>query len=174
MDKKRESSIGVSRREFLKIGAAGAASAALGSLGLPESVFAAGKSGKPNIIVILSDDHGYAELGCQGGKDIPTPNIDTIAANGVRFTSGYVSCPVCSPTRAGLATGRYQTRFGHEFNPGTPEKAASIFGLPLTEVTLAERLKAAGYATGMVGKWHLGYRPELLPMQRGFQEFFGC
>src|SRR5439155_8040665 len=73
---------------------------------------------RPNVLVIVADDQGYADLGCQGSKDIPTPNIDTIAKNGVRCTSGYVSGPYCSPTRAGLMTGRYQTRFGHEFNPG--------------------------------------------------------
>ena len=128
---------------------------------------------RPNIIVIVADDLGYADLGCQGCKDIPTPNIDTLAQNGVRFTSGYVSCPVCSPTRAGLMTGRYQQRFGHEFNPGPVARASSNFGLPLTEVTLADRLKAAGYATGMVGKWHLGTQPAYQPQQRGFDEFFG-
>ncbi len=159
----------ISRREFIKIGAAGAASAVLG---LSESVFAADMA-KPNIIVILGDDHGYADLGCQGLKGIPTPNIDSIAANGVRFTSGYVSCPVCSPTRAGLMTGRYQTRFGHELNPGPPAKAKKGFGLPLDEVTIAGRLKSAGYATGAIGKWHLGYEPRFHPMKRGFDEFFG-
>jgi arylsulfatase A-like enzyme len=121
----------------------------------------------------VADDLGYADLGCQGCKDIPTPNIDTLAKNGVRFTNGYVSCPVCSPTRAGLMTGRYQQRFGHEFNPGPAELASANFGLPLTEVTLPARLKAAGYATGMVGKWHLGYQTAYQPQQRGFDEFFG-
>src|SRR5208283_5218039 len=100
----------------------------------------------------------YGELGVQGCKDIPTPNIDSIARAGVRFTNGYVSCPVCSPTRAGMATGRYQQRFGHEFNPGPAQVADDRFGLPLTETTLATRLKGEGYATGMFGKWHLGYR----------------
>ncbi|MEW6200412.1 MAG: sulfatase, partial [bacterium] len=126
-----------------------------------------------NIIVILADDLGYAEPGCQGGKDIPTPNIDSLAANGVRFTSGTVSCPVCSPTRAGLLTGRYQQRFGHEFNPGPAVSASDIFGLPLGEKTMADRLKALGYATGIVGKWHLGYNEAYTPTRRGFDEFFG-
>jgi len=128
---------------------------------------------RPNIVVILADDLGYGELGVQGCKDVPTPNIDSIAAAGVRFTDGYVSCPVCSPTRAGLMTGRYQQRFGHEFNPGPAASADVKFGLPLTEVTLADRVKSLGYATGLVGKWHLGFTPELHPLQRGFQEFFG-
>jgi arylsulfatase A-like enzyme len=126
---------------------------------------------KPNIVLIVADDLGYGELGVQDATDIATPNIDSIAKNGVRFTSGYVSCPVCSPTRAGLLTGRYQQRFGHEFNPGnTP---AEKFGLPLTESTVADRLKAVGYATGIIGKWHLGFAAEYHPLNRGFDEFFG-
>jgi arylsulfatase A-like enzyme len=128
---------------------------------------------RPNILVIVADDLGYGELGCQGHNDIPTPHIDSIAKNGVRFTAGYVSCPVCSPTRAGLMTGRYQQRFGHEFNPGPVDNASDRFGLVRDEKTLAERLKAAGYATGMVGKWHLGTKPGLRPTERGFDEFFG-
>lgn len=124
-------------------------------------------------MLILADDLGYRELGVQGCPDIPTPNVDSIAANGVRFTDGYVSCPICAPTRAGLLTGRYQQRFGFETNPGPEEYADPGFGLPLEQTTLAERLKGLGYATGMVGKWHLGYRPELQPPQRGFDEFFG-
>ncbi len=125
---------------------------------------------KPNIIIIVSDDHGYAEIGAQGCKDIPTPNIDSIATSGVRFTNGYVSCPVCSPTRAGLLTGRYQQRFGHEFNSGEKGKPSM---LPLTEATLADRLKKNGYVTGAVGKWHLGPIEKYRPLDRGFDEFFG-
>jgi arylsulfatase A-like enzyme len=129
---------------------------------------------RPNIVLIVADDLGYGELTVQGfAKDIPTPNIDAIAAHGVRFTQGYVSAPLCSPTRAGLATGRYQQRFGHEFNPGPRDHASSTFGLPRTETMLAERMRSFGYATGMVGKWHLGFQPELTPPQRGFDSFFG-
>lgn len=126
---------------------------------------------RPNVIVILSDDQGYADVGYQGCKDIPTPNIDALARGGVRFSNGYVSCPVCSPTRAGLMTGRYQQRFGHEHNPG-PDPGDN-FGLPLDQVTLADRMKAAGYVTGIVGKWHLGFDEKRHPLSRGFDEFFG-
>jgi arylsulfatase A-like enzyme len=125
---------------------------------------------KPNILVIVSDDQGYADVGVQGCKDVPTPNLDALAKSGTRFTSGYVSGPYCSPTRAGLMTGRYQTRFGHEFNPGG--KGPDI-GLPLTETTIADRFRKAGYATGLVGKWHLGDGPSYRPQNRGFDEFFG-
>jgi arylsulfatase A-like enzyme len=128
---------------------------------------------KPNILVILSDDHGYAEMGCQGCKDIPTPHLDSIARNGIRFTNGYVTCPICAPTRAGLLTGRYQQRFGFETNPGPETTASDRFGIDSKESTIADRLKALGYATGMFGKWHVGYKPELQPIRRGFDEFFG-
>ncbi|HEY0983668.1 sulfatase [Schlesneria sp.] len=140
---------------------------------------------KPNILLIVADDLGYADLGFQGGADIPTPAIDSLAAGGVRFTNGYVSGPYCSPTRAGLLTGRYQQRFGHEFNPGgnraggnrgggnRPGPNFSGKGLPLEETTFANRFKDAGYVTGLVGKWHLGGGPEYHPFKRGFDEFFG-
>jgi arylsulfatase A-like enzyme len=121
-----------------------------------------------NILIFLSDDVGYAEYGFQGNKDIPTPNIDSIAKKGVRFTQGYVSGPYCSPTRAGLMTGRYQTRFGHEFNGNGPN-----FGLPLSERTLAQLLRSLGYATCCIGKWHLGTEMQYRPMNRGFDEFYG-
>ena len=129
-----------------------------------------GSSGgkKPNVLIFLSDDVGWAEYGFQGGKDIPTPNIDSIAAQGVRFKQGYVSGPYCSPTRAGLMTGRYQTRFGHEFNSVAAKK-----GLDKRETTIAQRLKTLGYATCAIGKWHLGTSAEYLPTVRGFDEFLG-
>jgi arylsulfatase A-like enzyme len=128
---------------------------------------------KPNIIVILCDDVGYGEFGFQGiNNDIPTPHIDSIAKSGVRFTNGYVSGPYCSPTRAGLMTGRYQTRFGHEFNGGGGAGGKG-FGLPLSERTMADRLKGLGYSTACIGKWHLGGPPEFLPPKRGFDMFYG-
>ena len=133
----------------------------------------AGKEKLPNIIVILADDLGYADIGCQGCKDIVTPHIDSIAANGIRFTDGYATHPVCSPSRAGLMSGRYQHRFGFEANSGPEEYAAANFGLPRSEKTLAERLKGAGYATGMVGKWHIGFKEGLRPHERGFDYYYG-
>ncbi len=157
----------LTRREFLALIGAGSA-----ALAIPQGLraFAQGAR-KPNLVLIVADDLGWGELGCQGNKQIPTPNIDSIASGGVRFTNGYVSCPVCSPTRAGLMTGRYQQRFGHEFNPGPAAQAT--FGLPLSQTTIAQRLKDAGYVTGMVGKWHLGNTDKLRPLSRGFDEFFG-
>jgi len=159
------------RREFLRLAGAGAGAAALGAL-LPEHGEAQAGA-KPNIVLILADDLGYGSLGCYGFKDAATPNIDSIASDGVRCAAGYVTCPVCSPTRAGLMTGRYQQRFGHEDNPGPPPVAAANFGLPETEKTLGDYLKSAGYVTGCIGKWHLGHRAACHPMKRGFGEFFG-
>ena len=165
------------RREFLTT--MGFAVASAPALSILHGCASAGqrskvKGKKPNIVVIISDDMGYADIGCQGCKDIPTPNIDSIARKGVRFTNGYVSCPVCSPTRAGLATGRYQQRFGHEYNTGPPPGGLrEQVGLPLTEVTIADVLKSAGYVTGAVGKWHLGMVSHFHPLKRGYDEFFG-
>jgi len=124
---------------------------------------------RPNIVIIVGDDMGYADVGFHGCADIPTPHLDALAKSGTRCTSGYVSGPYCSPTRAGLLTGKYQTRFGHEFNPGNGPKQ----GLPTTEKTLADRLKAAGYRTALIGKWHLGSSPDHRPQKRGFDEFYG-
>ena len=165
------------RREFLRrIGLAAASAGAMsilpGSACMSQTRRAKGK--RPNIIVIISDDMGYADIGCHGCKDIATPHIDSIAQKGVRFTNGYVSCPVCSPTRAGLTTGRYQQRFGHEYNTGPPPGGLrEHVGLPLTEVTIADVLKSAGYVTGAVGKWHLGMAQHFHPFERGYDEFFG-
>lgn len=129
-------------------------------------------SSQPNILVIVSDDQGYADVGFQGCQDIPTPHLDRLAREGVRCTSGYVSHPFCSPTRAGLMTGRYQQRFGHQNNPFyNPEDHKQ--GLPMSEKLLPAFLGNAGYKTGWVGKWHLGAAPEFHPENRGFAETFG-
>ncbi len=146
---------------------------ALCSVGMFQGVTLWAADAKPNVLVILADDLGWGELGCQGfTKEIPTPNIDSLATNGVRMTNGYVSGPYCSPTRAGFMTGRYQQRFGHEFNPGPAESAVKNFGLSLNEKTIANYLKDAQYSTCWIGKSHLGYKPEFHPLKRGFDRYF--
>ena len=126
----------------------------------------------PNIIVIISDDQGYADVGLQGSREIFTPNIDRIANNGVVFSEGYVSYAVCSPSRAGLITGRYQNRFGYTRNILLAPKD-SLMGLPLSEQTLPDVLNNVDYKTKAIGKWHLGAHESLVPERRGFDEFFG-
>jgi len=125
----------------------------------------------PHIVLIVSDDAGWADFSFQGSDTISTPHLDSIALNGVRFTQGYVTASVCSPSRAGLLTGRYQQRFGHEHN--FPSGAEEWVGLPTSERTLADALRAQGYRTMGFGKWHLGYGEALAPNQRGFDEWFG-
>ena len=125
----------------------------------------------PNVLIIFADDLGYADIGVHGGKEVPTPNIDALAASGVRCTNGYVTAPYCSPSRAGFLTGRSQTRFGHEFNPHMGDEAT--LGLPLTERTIANEMHEAGYATALIGKWHQGFDAAHHPQSRGFDEFFG-
>ena len=123
---------------------------------------------KPNIIVILSDDQGYADASCyEHAKEVSTPNIDSLAKDGVRLTDGYVSCASCAPSRAGLLTGRYQQRFGFYDNPYAEH------GVFRDQTTIAQLLKDAGYATAIVGKWHLGSQPENHPNSKGFDEFYG-
>lgn len=130
--------------------------------------------GPPNLIVILTDDQGWGDVGFNGSTDIHTPHLDALAASGVVFTQGYVSHPYCSPSRAGLLTGKYQQSFGHESNPGYPEFEDEIpDGLPLDEVLLSEILSENGYVTAAVGKWHLGDHPDFWPTNRGFQEWYG-
>ncbi len=133
---------------------------------------AADSYSRPNILLIVADDLGYNDVGFQGARDIPTPHLDCLAASGVRCSDGYVSYPVCSPSRAGYLTGRYQQRFGYEFNPKW-DATAVTHGLPLSETTLADSLRSAGYTTGAIGKWHLGAHPQFHPNRRGFDEYFG-
>lgn len=125
----------------------------------------------PNLVLILADDLGIGDVGVYGSKIISTPHIDALADAGVRVTEGYVTHPTCSPSRAGLLTGRYQVRHGWEFNPTAGDDQS--YGMSTEVPTMASALKSLGYATGMVGKWHLGYRPEHHPMSRGFDEYFG-
>lgn len=147
------------RRQFLQTTAAGLLAPALQAA--PE---------RPNIVLFLTDDLGYADLGCYGATDLRTPHIDRLAREGVKFTHCYANGPVCSPTRAALMTGRYQQRFGIEWAiyPGQYG-----WGLEPRHTTIATRLKRAGYRTGMFGKWHLGYEPIYGPNQHGFDEFAG-
>ncbi|MBI3679581.1 MAG: sulfatase-like hydrolase/transferase [Acidobacteria bacterium] len=128
---------------------------------------------KPNFVILLADDLGYGDISCFGSPDVHTPNIDSIGRDGVRFTDGYVTAALCSPSRAGLLTGRYQQRFGHEFNPSGGRDRSPEVGLPLGETTVPERLKRLGYHTCAIGKWHLGGTPKYHPLERGFDEYFG-
>lgn len=123
---------------------------------------------KPNILLILADDLGYADLGFQGSTEILSPHLDALAASGTRFSNAYVSASVCSPSRAGMMTGRYQQQIGHEPNCPPQDK-----GMPLDEKTIADALKPLGYRTGLVGKWHLGDPDAYYPTKRGFDYFCG-
>jgi arylsulfatase A-like enzyme len=126
----------------------------------------------PNVVVIMCDDLGYADVGFNGCKDIPTPNIDRVADGGVRCTSAYATYSVCGPSRAGFMTGRYEQRFGFERNPQYRPDDPNM-GLPKEERTIAETLKPAGYTSGVIGKWHLGAHPGNHPLNRGFDFFYG-
>lgn len=125
---------------------------------------------KPNFIIIFTDDQGYNDLGCFGSKKIKTPNIDRMAAEGRRYTSFYVPCSVCSPSRAALLTGSYPKRVGMHKHVLFPK---SDYGLNSQEYTIADHMKSLGYATACIGKWHLGHHPETLPRSNGFDSYFG-
>jgi arylsulfatase A-like enzyme len=130
---------------------------------------------RPSFVFVLADDLGYADLGCYGGRSGCSPALDRMAAGGLRFTEGYANSSVCSPTRFALATGRWQ----HRLRGGADEPISSRvrgnadLGLPPSHPTLASLLRDAGYATALVGKWHLGYPPHFHPLKSGYQEFFG-
>lgn len=126
-------------------------------------------------MIIVADDLGYGDIGANGSEVISTPHIDALAEHGIRLTDGYVSAAVCSPTRAGLFTGRYQNRFGYEYNPTANYVSGpdADLGLPEDQTTLGDLMRSAGYVTGLVGKWHLGALEQYHPLNRGFDEFFG-
>ena len=134
---------------------------------------------QPNIVLIFADDAGYADFGFQGSQVMQTPNLDKMAAGGVRFSQGYVSDATCGPSRAGLMTGKYQQRFGYEeinvpgfMSPNSALDGAEM-GLPVDQVTMADYLKQQGYQTAVFGKWHLGSADRYHPLNRGFDEFLG-
>ncbi len=171
---KRENSMNESsmnRRDALKGVAAATLGIATGALGIPE---AQGQTDRPNVLIIFADDLGYGDVSYNGG-DIPTPHIDALVADGVRFSSGYMTAPLCNPSRAGLLTGRYQQRWGQELNtqPGPPSGSAKRGSLPPAEETIGSLMKKAGYITGAIGKWQLGTDDGYHPLDRGFDEFFG-
>ena len=158
------------RRELLQCAGLGVAAAALQHCaGAARQDAGRDPARRPNFVVILTDDQGYADLGCYGAPLLDTPNLDRMAAEGVRFTDFYAAAPNCSPSRAALLTGCYPTRVGlpKVLGPG------SEIGISSEEVTLAELLKGQGYATACYGKWHLGDRPEFLPLRHGFDDYFG-
>lgn len=170
---------GMTRRRFAGLAAAGAAAAAVPSWvpanaasEEPFRAFGRKHLPRPNILVILADDLGWADLSCYGAPEIRTPNLDKLAASGVRFTNGYSASSVCSPTRFGLYTGRYPGRLagGLKEPIATPNE---IDGIPLDHPTLASLLKGQGYDTALIGKWHCGYLPWFSPTRLGWDEFFG-
>ncbi len=162
----------VNRREFIKFVAGGAAAVVMPNYGCSMGKGSKATVERPNIIVIMADDLGYGDVSCYGSKKIRTPNIDALAGGGMKFTDYHSNCPVCSPTRAALLTGRYQQRSGIEgvvYAKGPTRQT----GIALEEITFAEVLKKRGYATGIFGKWHLGYNVEFNPAKQGFDEFVG-
>ena len=161
----------MNRREFIKRIAGGAIASALPNSGC-SIAGTGGGSDRPNIVLIMADDLGYGDIGCYGSTKISTPNIDALAKGGIKFTDYHSNCPVCSPTRAALLTGRYQQRAGIEgviYAKGPTRQT----GLALEETTFAEILKEHGYTTGIFGKWHLGYNVQFNPARQGFDEFRG-
>lgn len=132
------------------------------------------KTSRPNIVVVLVDDLGYADVGFQGAIDFDTPVIDSLAAGGMHFTNAYISHPYCSPSRAGIMTGKAQAHIGHEYNPASIEDERDVFrGTDVSETFISQAMQAEGYETVAIGKWHLGSHSKFLPHNRGFDEFYG-
>ena len=159
----------ISRRRFVQTTAA--SSLALTGVGLGRATWA--QSTKPNIVFILADDLGYADVSCYGQRDYTTPNIDRLAIEGLRFTQGYSNSPDCSATRVALMTGRYQARLPVGLEEPISPLSPKDVGLPPSHPTLPSLLKKAGYDTTLVGKWHLGYLPDFSPLKSGYDHFFG-
>jgi len=154
-----------SRREFLRMLGMAAGTAAFAPI-----AFGKTRRRRPNVVLIFTDDQGSIDVNCYGAKDLITPSLDRLAREGTRFTQFYVGAPVCSPSRAALMTGRYPQRAGV---PGNVSSQAGHAGMPTEQVTIAEMMKEAGYVTGHVGKWHLGYTPETMPNGQGYDYSFG-
>jgi arylsulfatase A-like enzyme len=159
----------VTRRRFVQT--SGASSLALAGLGFVRASRA--QALKPNIVFIMADDLGYADVSCYGQRDYTTPNVDRLAIEGLRFTQAYANSSVCSPTRTALATGRYQYRLTVGLEEPLNLQSPKGIGLPTDHPTLPSLLKKAGYATTLVGKWHLGFLPDFSPLKSGYDHFFG-
>ena len=156
----------LSRRRFVQT-----SSLALASIGFGRASRA--QSPKPNIVFVMADDLGYADVSCYGQRDYTTPNVDRLAMEGLRFTQGYANSAVCSATRTALATGRYQYRLPVGLEEPINASSPRNIGLPPSHPTLPSLLKKAGYSTALVGKWHLGFLPDFSPLKSGYDQFFG-
>ena len=159
----------LSRRRFVQTTAM--SSLALAGIGFGRASRA--QSPKPNIVFIMADDLGYADVSCYGQRDYTTPNVDRLAIEGLRFTQGYANSAVCSATRTALATGRYQYRLPVGLEEPINASSPKNIGLPASHPTLPSLLKKAGYSTALVGKWHLGFLPDFTPLKSGYDQFFG-
>jgi arylsulfatase A-like enzyme len=163
--------ISFSRRNLLRTAATGGAALAVAATARPSDAQAPAR--RPNIVFILADDMGYADVSCYGRRDLLTPNIDRIAAQGTRFTQAYANSPVCTASRVAIITGRYQARLPVGLEEPISPRTESGIGLPPEHPTLPSLLRKAGYGTTLVGKWHLGGLPTFSPLKSGYDHFYG-
>jgi len=163
--------IDFTRRNLLRTAATGGAALAVAATARPSDAQAPAR--RPNIVFILADDMGYADVSCYGRRDLLTPNIDRIAAQGTRFTQAYANSPVCTASRVAIITGRYQTRLPVGLEEPIAARTQRNIGLPPEHPTLPSLLRKAGYATTLVGKWHLGALPLFSPLKSGYDHFYG-